>query len=252
MRRDCPRCSRPVPGESWWSGRSPRLQTRGPRPNNSGRRLQQRADPATQLRVRLVRLARHAPDEDPGPRSPASAAAADAVHRRGPAEPARERCAAAASWRRSRDAAAGRPPRPRRPSAARRFPGWARCAATHRHRRRRWCTSSACRRARRNWAVTNVARTDSRSASQAGLFVRLTDRRLLGCLVTVSRPARQAPGAALMAPHRSMLQQHRRGTVGPRGSQQQSRRAVPTPVVGAAVGDHPSVTVALHEIRICR
>src|SRR5262249_42054626 len=86
---------------------------------------------------------------------------------------------------------------------------------------------------------------------EAGLFVRFADRRLLRGLVAVAGTAGQSPGAALMAPRRAMLKQHRRGAVRPRGSQQQTGRAISTPIVDAAVGYHPSVTVALHEFRIC-
>ena len=71
-------------------------------------------------------------------------------------------------------------------------------------------------------------------------------------LVAVPGTTRQRPSAALMAPDRAMLQQHRGGTVGSWGPQQQTGRAVPTPIVGAAVGYHPSVTVAMHAFRICR
>ena len=53
-RSGCPTCSRPVPAGSWWCGRSPRPRIPGPRPSNSGQRLQQRVDPATQLRRRLT------------------------------------------------------------------------------------------------------------------------------------------------------------------------------------------------------
>ena len=75
--------------------------------------------------------------------------------------------------------------------------------------------------------------------------------RSLDGFVAVSSTAGQTPGAALMAPHRTMLQQDRGSAVRPRGTQQQTSRAIPTPVVSAVVGYHPSVTVAMHTSRIC-
>ncbi|AGL25879.1 thiamine-phosphate pyrophosphorylase [Mycobacterium tuberculosis CAS/NITR204] len=51
---------------SWWCGRSPRLTTHVRRPSSSGRRLQQRTDPPTQRRGRLIRVARRTPEENPG------------------------------------------------------------------------------------------------------------------------------------------------------------------------------------------
>lgn len=55
-----------------------------------------------------------------------------------------------------------------------------------------------------------------------------------------------------MAPQRAVLQQHRGGAVRPRSPKQQTGRTVAAPVRNAAVGHHPSVTVAPHLFRICR
>lgn len=65
-RNGCRPCSMPALAGSWWCGRSPRLTTHVRRPSSSGRRLQQRTDPPTQRRGRLIRVARRTPEENPG------------------------------------------------------------------------------------------------------------------------------------------------------------------------------------------
>ena len=175
--------------------------------SSSVRHLQQRADPRAQLRRRVIWLARGAPHEDSlldldrarqvAPQLVVVAQAADL--RRGRA--------AVANWPRIRDAAAVRPPRPRRPSAARRFRGWARSAAVQLRRRRRWCRSSACQLACRG----DHGRPHRHQRRWAGRLPRAPPgrrpaRRSRGCrghrpADPTSRPdGSTAPGAAATPP----------------------------------------------------
>ena len=55
-----------------------------------------------------------------------------------------------------------------------------------------------------------------------------------------------------MAPHRPVLQQHRRGAVGPRRPQQQTGRAIPAPVDGRRCRISPSRHRRHARFRICR
>ena len=55
---------------------------------------------------------------------------------------------------------------------------------------------------------------------QAGFFVGLADRGLLGGLMAVAGAAGQPPGATLMTPRGPVLEQYRRRTVRARRAQQ--------------------------------
>src|SRR5258708_3788263 len=82
-----------------------------------------------------------------------------------------------------------------------------------------------------------------------GLFHGLTKRGLLGRLVAVARATRDAPGVAVMAPCRAVLQQHvcrAHGRVVV--ADEQTGGAVPAPVAMSLVAPHPAVAVADHVV----
>ena len=70
---------------------------------------------------------------------------------------------------------------------------------------------------------------------QAGLLMGFPKRGFLGRLMAVPGSTGQAPGVALMAPRRPVLQQHPWSAIDGRGAQQQSGGPVPTPMLSTLI-----------------